>query len=121
MIRPFIMPLGFIDKITDDGAIFTLTKPGHPDGVGQGAPVTVWTYSPECLAIARIRGQVTASGYSKARFIIDGSDIDPRWPEGEDLLRIQAPVYLAMPGSFDPNPARMTSGEEEDTRHPGED
>ena len=71
MVRPYINPLGFIDRITQDGATFTLTKPGdYAKLCGRRTPVTVWRYSPEHLAIAKVRGHVTAVGYSAARFTV---------------------------------------------------
>ena len=121
----YIMPMGFIDRITENGAAFTLTKPGDYANVRPQTPVTVWRYSPEHLAIAKVRGHVTAVGYSAARFTVSESQADPRWPEGENPLRTRAPVYLALPGSFEPDPSRMLSQEEVDSlrreRTPGEE
>ena len=125
MVRPYINPLGFIDRITEDGATFTLTKPGDHATVQPKTPVTVWRYSPERLAIAKVRGHVTAVGYHAARFTVSEYQADPRWPEGENPLRTKAPVYLALPGSFEPDPSRMLSQEEVDSlrreRSPRED
>ena len=125
MVRPYINPLGFIDRITEDGATFTLTKPGDYGNVRPQTPVTVWRYSPEHLAIAKVRGHVTAVGYSAARFTVSETQADPRWPEGVNPLRTKAPVYLAMPESFEPDPSRMLSREEVDSlrreRSPRED
>ena len=111
MVRPYINPLGFIDRITEDGATFTLTKPGDYATVRPKTPVTVWRYSPERLAIAKVRGHVTAVGYYAARFTVSEYQADPRWPEGENPLRTKAPVYLGLPGFFEPDPSRMLSQE----------
>ena len=125
MAKRHIMPLGFIDRITQDGATFTLTRPGNRDDVRLQTPVTVWRYSPEHLAIAKVRGQVTAIGYAAARFTISETQEDPRWPVKENPVRNKAPVYLALPGSFEPDPSRMLSQEEVDSlrreRTPGEE
>ena len=112
MARRFILPLGFINRITENEGVFILTKPGDCANVRPNTPVTVWRYSPAHLAIAKVRGQVTAVGYSAARFTVSESQADPRWPEGENPLRTNAPVYLALPESFEPDPSRMLSHEE---------
>ena len=68
MAVPYIMPLGFIDQPTKDGATFILTNPEDSLGLRPGTPVTVWRYSPELLAVAKLRGAVSDVGYTTATF-----------------------------------------------------
>ena len=48
------------------------------------SPVTVWTYSPEHLALGKVRGLITAVGYTTATFAAVETTTDPRWP-GDEL------------------------------------
>ena len=114
MATPHIMPLGFIDRPNVNGATFILTNAGESADLRAGTPVTVWRYSPERLAIARVRGTISAVGHTTATFTISGSQIDPRWPEEEDILQPKTPVYLALPDSYEPDPSRMLSQREAD-------
>ena len=61
MATPYIMPLGFIDRTTDDAIIFLLTNPEDSLGIRLGTPITVWRYSQEHLALAKLRGTITAA------------------------------------------------------------
>ena len=117
MATPYIMPLGFIDRTTDDGTIFLLTNPEDSLGLKLGTPVTVWRYSQEHLALAKLRGTITAVGFTRATFTSAHSLKDSRWPQDEDILKPKIPVYLAIPGSYEPNGSRMLSQEETDEIH----
>ena len=117
MTTPYIMPLGFIDRTTGEGTIFLLTNPEDSLELKLGAPVTVWRYSPEQLALAKIRGLITAVRYVTAIFRTVESVIDPRWPEEEEILREKTPVYLALEDRFEPDPRRMLTQEQVDRIH----
>ncbi len=41
MAKPYIMPLGFIDRITQDETVLLLTNPGEPKKPKPHTPVTV--------------------------------------------------------------------------------
>ena len=112
MAIPYIMPLGFIDSPTETGATFILSNPEDSRNLKTETPITVWRYSPEQLVIARLRGYVSAIGYSTATFTTIETQSDPRWPEDQEILHPATPVYLALPDSFDPNPSRMLSQED---------
>ena len=112
MTNPYISPIGFIKQITDDGAAFTLSNAEDSANLSPGTPVTVWRYSPEHLALAKIRGLITAVGYVTATFRAVESAIGPRWPEQEQILREKSPVYLALKGTFEPHPGRMLTQEQ---------
>ena len=101
MTAPYIMPMGFIDWLTEDGAVIQLTNPGEPHSVRQGAPVTVAPvtvrrYSPGHLALGKLRGRITQGGYTTAKFATSDTKTDPRWPGDEPVLRPAAPVFLAL-------------------------
>ena len=111
MAQPYIEPLGFVDRPTEDGAVFLMTNPEDSLSLKLGTPITVWRYSPEHLALGKLRGRIIAIGYTTATFVIDETRTDPRWPEDEGLLRIAAPVFLAQEGTFEPDPIRKLTVE----------
>ena len=112
MATPYIMPLGFIDRSTEAGATFILTNPEDSLSLSTGTHVTVWRYSPETLAIAKLRGYVSAVGYTTATFTTIEHQQDPRWPEDLPVIRTTAPVFLALENSFEPDPERKLTPEQ---------
>ena len=80
MAVPYIMPLGFIDRPTETGATFNLTNPEDSLGRRPGTPVTVWRYSPELLAVAKLRGTVSDVGYTTATFTTIETQTAPGGP-----------------------------------------
>ena len=52
MATSCIMPLGFIDRPTEDGAIIMLTNPEESISLKLATPVTLWRYNPARLAPA---------------------------------------------------------------------
>jgi hypothetical protein len=112
MAKPYIMPLGFIFRETEAGTVFLLTNPGEPTNLRADTPVTVWTYSPEHLALAKVRGLITAVGYTTATFAAVETTTDPRWPGDANVLRPKTPVFLALRESFDPDSSRMLTQEQ---------
>ena len=112
MSIPHILPLGFIHQLTLDGAIIMLTNPRDSLSLRSGTPVTLWRYSQGLLALAKIRGRISAVGYVTATFTTVETQKDIRWPENLEVLRPKAPVYLALPDSFEPDTSRMLSQEE---------
>lgn len=106
MTEPHILPLGFIDRTTDEGAIIMLTKPSESRRLSPDTPVTLRTRSvKEPAATAKVRGVITAVGYVTAIFRVVESVTDSLWPEGEPTLRRDTPVYRALPGTFQPDPS----------------
>ena len=106
MATPRIMPLGFIDRTTGDGAIIMLTNPEESLTLKLATPVTLWRYNRARLAVAKIRGEISDVGYVTATFITLEARIDTRWPANQELIRRATPVYLALPGSFEPGTSR---------------
>ena len=103
MAQPYINPLGFIDRPTQDGAVIILTNPEESLGLRPGTPITVWRYSPEHLALGKLRGRITTIGYTTATFVTEETEKGPRWPD-EDLVRPAAPVFLALEGNLRAGP-----------------
>ena len=112
MAVPYIMPLGFIDQPTETGATFILTNPEDSLGLRPGTPVTVWRYSPELLAVAKLQGMVSEVGYTTATFTTTQTQTDPRWPDNLPIIRPAAPVFLALADSFEPDPERKLTQEQ---------
>ena len=112
MAKPYIMPLGFIHRKTEAGTVFLLTSPGESKNLRSDTPVTVWTYSPDHLALGKVRGLITAVGYTTATFAAVETSLDSRWPGDQDVLRPKAPVFLALNESFDPDLSRMLTQEQ---------
>ena len=113
MAEKRILPLGFIDRTTDDGAIIMLTKPSESHTIWLETPVTLHSRSAgEPLATARARGFITAVGYVTATCKIVETRMDAKWPRDEPVLRRGTPVYQALAGSFVPDPARTLSEEQ---------
>ena len=112
MATPYIMPLGFIDRPTEDGAIIMLTNPEESTSLKLATPVTLWRYNPARLAVAKIRGEISDVGYVTATFITVEAQVDTRWPANQELMRPAMPVYQALPGSFEPDTSRMLTREQ---------
>ena len=107
MPRQRLLPLGFIDKTTEDGVTIMLTSPSDSHSIHPDTPVTLQNKSARGTpATARVRGLITAVGYVSAKFKVVETRSDPNWPDGEEILRRGTPVYQALPGGFDPDPAR---------------
>ena len=62
MAKPYIIPIGFMDRATDNRTVFLLNNPEDSLGLKLDTPVTVWRYSPEQLALAKVRGVISAVG-----------------------------------------------------------
>ena len=117
MATPYIMPLGFIDRPTGAGATFILTNPEDSLSLATGTPITVWRYSPELLAVGRLRGSINTVGYTTATFITVETRNDSRWAEDLPIMRPAAPVFLALRDSFEPDPDRKLTQEQAEAMH----
>ena len=112
MAIPYIMPLGFVDGTTKDGVVILLTNPDESAAIKEGAPVTIWKYNPGTLSTGRVRGEINAVGYVSAIVTITETQLGPRWPQGQNILKRGTPVYLAQPGTFEPDESRMLTPEQ---------
>ena len=107
MATPYIMPIGFVDGTSKDGIVILLTNPDESGAIEEGTPVTIWKYNPGTLSSGRIRGEINAVGYVSATVTITETQLGPRWPQGQNILKRGTPVYLAQPGTFEPDASRM--------------
>ncbi len=113
MPAPRILPLGFIDRTTDDGAIMLLTTPSESHDLRVETAVTLTSRSiGQTNATARVRGIITAVGYVTATFKTVETQRTSNWPEDEQVLQRGTPIYQALPGSFTPDPVRTISREQ---------
>ena len=55
---------------------------------------------------------MTAVGYVTATFEIEETQIDSRWSTDQEIIRPGVPVYLAEPGSFEPDLSRIMTQEQ---------
>ena len=116
MAAPRILPLGFIDRTTDDGAIIMLTRPSASRDLRAETPVTLVSRSTgQKPARARVRGIITSVGYVTATFQVVEVNTTPDWPDGEQVLRNGIPVYQALADSFRRDPARTLSKAQADS------
>ncbi len=68
MARPYVVPIGYIERQTDEGATFILNNAEDSKSLRINTHVTVWRYSPGQLALAKVRGLISAVGYVTATF-----------------------------------------------------
>ena len=115
MTAPFIMPIGFIDRTTDDGAIMMLTNPSDSHDLKLETPVTILRSTPDGQSEARARGRITGVGYTTAIISVVESQFDLNWPADQDIFIKDTPVYLALPGTFNPDPSKTVTREHLDS------
>ena len=116
MPAPRILPLGFIDRTTSDGAVILLTKPSDSPNLRPETAVTLTSQSTgPTNATARVRGIITAVGYATATFKVVETQRPSNCPENEAILRKGTPVFAALPDSFVPDPARTLSRAQQDS------
>ena len=113
MPEPRLLPLGFIDRTTDDGAIIMLTNPSESHNILPETPVTVrGRNTGTTRATARVRGAITSVGYVTATFKAVEASRTPDWPPDQPVLQRGLPVYQALPDSFKPDPTRTLTDEQ---------
>ena len=112
MATPYIMPLGFIDRTTDDGAIIMLTNPSDSLALKLDTLITLRRSAPDGQSQAKIHGRITAVGYVTATFSTVQLQMDPDWPSDQRAILKGTPVYLALPGTFEPDPSRTVTNEQ---------
>ena len=116
MAKNRILPLGFIDRVTEDGAVMWLTTPSESPKLRLETAVTLTRRSiRQPNAAATARGIITAVGYATATFRTVETQRATNWPEDENILRKGLPVYEAIPGTFIPDPARTLTKEQEES------
>ena len=115
MAKPYIMPIGFIDRTTDDGVIMMLTNPSDSLSLKLETPVTIRRSARDGQSEAKVRGRITGVGHTTATFSIVESQLDPDWPADQAIMLKDTPVYLALPSTFEPDPSRTVTREQADS------
>ena len=112
-MMPVFMPIGIIDESTQDGGIFSLTRPDDHKTLQAGDPVTVWNMHQQFETMARLKGEITEVSRTTASYIITERQVDPSWPDYVDPFGAGNPIYLAVRDSFNPDPFRKPSSPDE--------
>ena len=111
-----IMPIGIIQHPTEDGAIFTLTRPGDPNILKINSSVMVrnthWDQD-DIPSGVMVRGHVTEIGPTTATFKVVESKIGPYWPTDADTLAPGCFVHLALPDSFETDRSQIATRDDE--------
>lgn len=115
MARPYIMPIGFVDSIVNEGVVILLTNPEESTDIRKGTPVTIRVFNQGTLSSSRMRGEINSVGYVSATVTITETRLGRRWPQGLEILRRGTPVYLGIPGTFEPDESRMLTQEQTDS------
>ena len=97
------IPIGTIKESTEDRTTVRLIPP-HPNENKLYPQATILTRDPSTGAHAKAVVRVVETQGNLARFEILELETEPEWPEGADPLATGKPVYLAMPGTFEPDP-----------------
>ena len=116
MSKPTIMPIGIIKQSTENGAIFKLTRPGHPTTLKINSPVVAWNAQidqEDIISGVMIRGQVTEVGTTTATFKVVESKVGPYWPKDADTLAPGSFVHLALLDSFEIDRSQIATRNEE--------
>ena len=108
-------PIGIVDHSTNDGCIFTLTRPKDRETLVSGTQVTLWNaiQVEGKPVVVRFRGQVTEVSQTTAAMLITHADTNPRWPNQIDPMGSGMPVYLASPNSYHVDMSRICESPEE--------
>ena len=106
MMSNVLMPLGYVDDSHENGGAFSLARPTDGEKVKPGTPILIRNEHQHFNAIALMRGEVTEVVGVTASFVIQESHIHPNWPDHIDPKGYGNPVYLGIPGTFDPDFSR---------------
>ena len=104
-----ILPIGTIMKSTKAGTTIKLIPP-HPSTGKLQPQATILirnsgssTHAKATVRVVEIQGNLA---------LFDIMETEPEWPEGADPLEVGQPVYLALPGTFEPDPEPQGTVEE---------
>jgi hypothetical protein len=103
-------PIGIIDQPTPNGCIFSFTRPTDRD-LPHGTELVV--HNQVGQEMARFRGHLTEVSHTTGSMLITHSDISPDWPQQIDPMGAGNGVYLGVPGTYDPDIARVCETPEE--------
>ena len=97
------LPIGTIKKSTGAGTTIRLIPP-DPSTDKLMPQANILTRDSGTGAHARAVVRVVEIQGNLAQFDILELETEPEWPEGTDPLAVGLPLYLALPGTFDPDP-----------------
>ena len=107
------LPIGTIMKATGARTTVRLIPP-HPSTDKLQPQATILTRDSSTGAHSRATVRVVEIQGNMAQLGILELETEPGWPEGADPLAVGLPVYLATPGTFEPDPhAQGTEAEVE--------
>ena len=103
-------PIGIIDESTQNGCIFSFTRPTDRD-LPHGTELVVRTQVG--TEVAKFRGNLTEVSHTTGSMLITHSDISPSWPQHIDPMGAGNGVYLGVPGTYEADIARVCETPEE--------
>ena len=106
-----IIPIGTVKESTKAGTTILLIPP-HSSADELQPQATLLTRNYGTGAHARATVRVLEIQGNAARLNIMELETELAWPEGADPLATGLPVYLAMPGTFEPDPEPQGTVEE---------
>ena len=108
MAIPHIMPIGFVDGASRDGVVILLTNPDVWEHRGRNAGDHL-EVQPRDTFDRWNKGRDQRGGICFRHHYHHGNRTGP---QGQDILKRGAPVYLAQPGTFEPDESRMLTQEQ---------
>ena len=98
-----ILPIGIIKESAEARTTIKLIPP-HPSAGKLQPQATILTRDSGAGAHAKATVRVVDIQGNMADLEVLELETEARWPEGADPLRVGQPVYLALPGTFEPDP-----------------
>ena len=105
------LPIGTIKESAEARTTVCLIPP-HPSTDKLQPQATILTRDSSTGAHARATVRVVEIQGNMAQLEILELETEPGWPEGADPLTVGLPVYLATPGTFEPDPEPQGTVEE---------
>ena len=111
MAAPRILPLGFIDRTTNNGAIMLLTTPSETHNLRLETAVTLTNRSNgETPATVRVRGIITVEGYVTATFKTEETKGHPTGPRMSRCYSAEFVYTKHCPADPLPTPPEPSAG-----------
>ena len=108
------MPIGIVEDSETGRATFTMLRPEDKDQLKPGDSITIRNRLPHLDDItASFQGEITEVGHTIASLVITQTNIPPDWPPHLDPKGKGMPVYLAIPGTYMPDPRRRQASPQE--------
>ena len=104
--------IGTIEQHEGKNVIFVLAPPGEHGRVAPDSHVTVWNQVGANGPLAMFQGRITEISGNTGAFTVTQKTVPQAWPEKVDPLGEGNPVYLAVPGTYLPDPGRTATHQE---------